>query len=329
MRIPPRWSVKVAEPIDRPIWAYFGHHKCASTWIVEIMRQVASEAGLRHFVVLDDLTPQASGLLQNGARTMAFERSALRTVAESRRANFVSCLAADRAQADILRPFRGVHVIRDPRDIVVSAYFSHRNSHPTDNVPHMAQHRAALREVSQEDGLLLEMEYSSHELLELAEWDYANDHILELKMEDLTASPYETFISIFRHFELLADQDPTLGAEQFRVSVARLANRRLSRYRWIRRLRRPLGVTGEMLLGAVYAHRFETKTRGRAKGSEDVTSHYRKGVAGDWASYFTPQHAEVFLQKFGDLLITLGYEEDHSWVAETGGRVHMADSRST
>jgi hypothetical protein len=314
---------------QRRILAYFGHHKCASTWIAEILRQVALEAGLHHFVVVDDLTPQASGLLRNGARNLAFERSALRTVAESRRADIVSCLTADRAQADILRPFRGVHVIRDPRDIVVSAYFSHRNSHPTDNVPHMAEHREALREVSQEEGLLLEMEFSSHELLELGEWDYGNEHILEVKMEDLTARPYETFISVFRHFELLAEQDPTLGRDQFRVAVARLANRRLVRHRWIRRLRRPVVVTGEMLLGTVYANRFETKTRGRAKGSEDVTSHYRKGIAGDWASHFTPRHAEAFTRKFGDLLINLGYEEDHSWVAETASRADLADSRAS
>ena len=69
-----------------------------------------------------------------------------------------------------------------------------------------------------------------------------------------------------------------------------------------------------MLLGAVHARRFEANTRGRAKGSEDVASHYRKGVAGDWISHFTPEHAELFDEKFGDLLIGLGYEEDHEWV---------------
>jgi hypothetical protein len=68
-----------------------------------------------------------------------------------------------------------------------------------------------------------------------------------------------------------------------------------------------------MLLGAVYARRFEAKAGGRAKGSEDVSSHYRKGVAGDWMSHFTAEHADYFLRTFGDLLIDLGYEHDHAW----------------
>ena len=51
--------------MDRPIFAYFGHHKCASTWIVEILRQVVLETGRRHLIVVDDLTPQASGPLRD------------------------------------------------------------------------------------------------------------------------------------------------------------------------------------------------------------------------------------------------------------------------
>jgi restriction endonuclease Mrr len=75
--------------------------------------------------------------------------------------------------------------------------------------------------------------------------------------------------------------------------------------------------TGELVLGTVYAQRFETITKGRARGVENVMSHYRKGVAGDWINHFTRQHAEAFEASFGDLLTRLGYEEDSDWIGLT------------
>lgn len=303
--------------------AYFGHHKCASTWIMQILDQIAVETGMRHLVVVDDLTPQRSGPLRDRATLTEseteFERSALRAHVDATRADLVSCLTADRAQAECLRAFRAVHVVRDPRDIVVSAYFSHRNSHPTHNVPHMESHRTDLREASQEEGLFLEMEFSSHELFELADWDYADESILELKMEDITARPYESFISIFRHLELLPDHEPVTAREQVAAWSSRLANR-LSRRPALGWLRRDLPVTADLLLGTVYARRFEAQTGGRRAGREDVASHYRKGTAGDWLSHFSAEHAEAFDRDFGDLLISLGYEADHSWVDQVGVR---------
>ena len=188
---------------QRRILAYFGHHKCASTWIVEILRQVAIEAGLAHLIVLDDDDAPRRGTaadeLQSGLLPSSpFDRCAPARDVDLVGANFVSCITADRQQAEVLKPFRAFHVIRDPRDIIVSAYFSHRNSHPTDGLPHLAAHRAALQEASKDEGLFLEMEFSAHELRELGDWDYSTEDILELKMEDLTARPYETFLSIFR-----------------------------------------------------------------------------------------------------------------------------------
>ena len=68
----------------------------------------------------------------------------------------------------------------------------------------------------------------------------------------------------------------------------------------------------------VYARRFAAKTHGRAAGVEDITSHYRKGLPGDWVNHFTRSHAEAFDERFGDLLVRLGYEESSSWVTRVG-----------
>jgi len=40
---------------------------------------------------------------------------------------------------------------------------------------------------------------------------------------------------------------------------------------------------------------------------------FRSGKAGGWRECFTHHHKQLFLQAAGDLLITLGYEQDHDW----------------
>jgi hypothetical protein len=203
-------------------------------------------------------------------------------------------------------------VIRDPRDIIVSGYFSHRNSHPVDSQPLLAAHRDRLRSASLEDGLVMEMDFSRADLLELADWDYERQEILELHLEELTARPYDGFVAVFRHLGLLADDEPTKGSQLLGIWLRRMLNR-LSTRRGLGGLRRPMPATGEILLGAVYANRFEVKSKGRRPGTEDTASHYRKGVAGDWANHFTDVHVEAFNERFGDLLQRLGYETDDDW----------------
>jgi hypothetical protein len=292
--------------------AYFGHHKCASLWILGHLESVSAEIGLKHSVVTDRLAPQSTGLLNDSAGT--FCRADLRRRVTADGVDLVSCLAADRLQAEVLAPSRAFHVIRDPRDIIVSAYFSHRNSHPTAGAPHMQAHRAALRAASPKQGLFLEMEFSRTELFQLRDWDYTNPSVLELRTEDLTLQPYEGFLRIFRHLGLLSDTEPVRAVDQVPVWISRLLNR-LSRRPWLGRLRRRIPATGEIVLGTVYGRRFEAQTAGRPRGREDVTSHYRKGTAGDWMNHFTVAHAEAFIAHFGDLLVRLGYEGDADWVS--------------
>ena len=67
--------------------------------------------------------------------------------------------------------------------MVVSAYFSHLYSHPTDKWPELTAYRAELQNLSKDDGLVWEMEYLRRELERLYEWDYAQENVLELKME--------------------------------------------------------------------------------------------------------------------------------------------------
>ncbi|MBV9358094.1 MAG: hypothetical protein JO023_21495 [Chloroflexi bacterium] len=62
----------------------------------------------------------------------------------------------------------------------------------------------------------------------------------------------------------------------------------------------------------VEAHRFKRLT-GRRRGTEDVTAHERKGVAGDWRKHFDPALTDAFKARFGRTLIRTGYEDDLAW----------------
>jgi hypothetical protein len=301
--------------------AYFGHHKCASTWVWQLMQRVSREIGLSHYSVYDEQTPLAHaplvaiGTNGHGAERAkgAFERAQVRERAEQAGADFVSCMTADRQQVDALGATRAFHVIRDPRDIIVSGYFSHRNARPADHpgadawgLPHIAEHRERLLSVSKEEGLVLEMDFAHRELVDLAEWDYERPEILELRLEELSAKPYDGFVRIFQHLELLPEDEPNGGRDVLSVWLRRTLNR-LSSRRGLAGLRRPMPATGEIVLGAVYWNRFESNAKGRRAGAEDTKSHYRKGVAGDWVNHFTPPVSKAFEERFNGLPQQLGY----------------------
>ncbi|PEN12985.1 sulfotransferase [Longibacter salinarum] len=297
-------------------YAYFGHHKCASTWVRTIIEHVLREAGYTYSVVVDPGTPLKHALLTD--YESRFERSEMCSYIASKDIDFISCITADVSQADCLmasKDAKGFHVIRDPRDIVVSAYFSHRNSHPVDGLPHLKAHRAKLLSTSFEEGLFMEMDFLKACLQDIDTWDYNRDNILEVRMENLTTDPYGGFVKIFDFLELMAWEDDTRMIDKTKRFLQTAWNRLVSRHSGLSMLRHQTSVSGSMLLGPVYDNRFEKKAGGRTKGESDAQSHYRKGVAGDWINHFNTAHADYFLERFGDILLNTGYETSNDWVA--------------
>lgn len=73
-----------------------------------------------------------------------------------------------------------------------------------------------------------------------------------------------------------------------------------------------IGISDKRLQDVVNLFSFD-KRSGRRRGSEDTTSHLRKGVHGDWANHLTGELLEEFKEYFDDVLIATGYEKDRDW----------------
>lgn len=203
-------------------------------------------------------------------------------------------------------PFTGFHVIRDPRDIIVSGYLYHLRTNEkwcvnTNTraespilfpfVPYSQQHRSEewksnyleslkgksyqenLRSLSKRDGLLFEMEnYGSWTINSMADWDYNRPEILEVKFESIMSNYEATFLNIFQHLGFSGNEIDTF------MDIA---------------LQHDLGRKSESEVNAI--------------------SHVSSPKYTKWMDSFEEIHKEVFLQKFGDILIHLGYENDHNW----------------
>lgn len=165
-------------------------------------------------------------------------------------------------------------VFRDPRDTLVSYYFSTRHSHQVLSAP-MGKLREFLAATSVEQGMLAILR-TTFPLIAMIQrsWLRAGEPIL-------------------RYEDLLADDERLLHHELI--------------------VRRRLPITPEALRTAVAETRFERMAGGRKRGQEDAQSHYRKGTPGDWQNYFTPELSAACKDLFGDLLIGLGYERDDRW----------------
>ncbi|GLY08449.1 MULTISPECIES: sulfotransferase domain-containing protein [Actinoplanes] len=164
---------------------------------------------------------------------------------------------------------RAFFVFRDPRDMVVSSYFSTRDSHaPMGDVLEV---RRELRARSEKDGLL-------HLIDDLA----AKGRFRSLR--SWVAGPDTGTIRLFRYEDLTGDEQA--------ASVDRLM--------------RHCGITLPPDEMATLLDRYSFRRMDERKRTGGV-SHYRKGEAGDWRRHFDDDIAEAFDRATGNLVGLLGY----------------------
>ncbi|MDI1462035.1 hypothetical protein QEZ54_13755 [Catellatospora sp. KI3] len=283
--------------------AYFGRHKSASTWARTILHEVAYALNLD--IVTIHVPEQWAPYPSLGDFVRATKPGIL--ILTNSMPEWI----------DSLPEMRAFHLIRDPRDIVVSGYFSHLNSHPevVGGIPwpELVEHRRNLRRLDEKEGMLAELEFSRMFLEPMAGWTYDRPGVLETKMEDLTTDPVKVWTTILSHLDLLTPDGS--GEEKARMAAVRwnlAARRRTPRLMAYPRMVLPR-LPIDRLPGAYVADTnarfsFARLAKGRERGQEDVHSHYRRGVAGDWRNHFDDTHLAAFRARYGDLVERLGYD---------------------
>ncbi len=269
---------KRLDRMNRSTLLFCGHHKGGTVWASRVMVSACHAVGLR-------------GAYVASPKQFDFDLSGY---CNKRKLDFLCYTNADLKYVRQLNAYRGFHVIRDPRDVIVSGYYSHMNSHPTRDWPELIPHRETLKKLPKEEGLLCEMQFSSrlptdgvelHPFRSIREWDYESDAMLEFKFEHLIESPFEHFCRIFDFLGLLqSDAAPE-----------------------------PAKVSRSALRGIVDANGFSKQAGGRPRGDENVNNHYRKGVAGDWKNHFGERLKQQCKDAFGELLLRTGYERGTDW----------------
>ena len=165
--------------------------------------------------------------------------------------------------------YRAFFVMRDPRDMVVSSYFSTRDSHaPMGDV---AEVRKELRARPRKEGML----YLIGDLARKGRFK---------AVESWVRAPADEAVRLFRYEDLTGEHQ----AEQ------------------VDELMRHCGIAIPPAELATLLSRYSFSRMNERQGTGSV-SHYRKGQAGDWRNHFDDDIYEAFAAATGDLVERLGY----------------------
>jgi len=178
--------------------------------------------------------------------------------------------------------YRAFFVLRDPRDIVVSSYYSTRTSHaPMGDIPRV---RKALQEKPLKEGLLYVISHLSGKgtFKALRSWVLAPD---------------SEAVRLFRYEDLTGERQ----AEE------------------VGRLMRHCGISLPPAELAALLSRYSFSRMRSAQASTAPISHYRKGEPGDWCNHFDDDIHEAFAAATGDLVELLGYPARDQYPGARGG----------
>lgn len=99
--------------------------------------------------------------------------------------------------------FRALRILRDPRQILVSNYFHHRDGHAVETAgwiwDKLQEDKVALLNLPEEEGIRYELENITGQMLTNQIFaPFSDSRILTVRFEDLLARPTKTFRKIFR-----------------------------------------------------------------------------------------------------------------------------------
>jgi len=171
--------------------------------------------------------------------------------------------------------YKTFFVMRDPRDAIVSWYFAARYSHAL--VAVIPAMRRDLEQLDEAQGLL----YIIDKLGEFGSYE-AQRSWMNPRVED-------SGIRVFRYEDLAADN------RSFLTDLFDYLD---------------IGMPPREVSALCERRGFSKRAGGRSQGQEDIFSHRRKGVSGDWKLHFSQVTLDHFRKVTGDLLEVLGYPNE-------------------
>ncbi len=179
----------------------FGHHKCASRFFRrEIFSMIAEMTGARlrqykidnppfHYTRMDELdlsNIDFDGLGKGSRDVVVFANSSERSLSRIQ---------------DAVQNWRGLRILRDPRQVLVSNYFHHKGDHGFEFGgwvwDQLKIDKPVLQQLPEEQGLLYELDNISKGVIEeqlLAPFD--DDRVMTVKLENFAKNPQSFLIEI-------------------------------------------------------------------------------------------------------------------------------------
>ena len=242
-----------ADASSKKLIIHCSQHKVGGTWFGQILRAIADHYGLNfQNCEQEDLRQNTDIFFQHHSRI----------------------------QVSTLPPYTGSHMIRDPRDIIVSAYFYHRWT--TEDWAHQPKaeygqrsYQDYLNSLDEEEGIIAEIDRSAPNIGIIANWNYSDPNFLEIKYEDMIADEEAGFHRIFKHYGFSPEA-----------------------------IRHCLGVAEQFSF---------KKVTGRKLGQVNERSHLRSGKPEQWREYFTEKQKKHFKKVLGDVVVKCGYEPNNDW----------------
>lgn len=239
------------------------HHKTGTVWMDGVFKAIAGDLGVQY---------------------INFREDGRRLQERLHRPFILFCYDSDFGDhAAVLdrKDVRTVHLIRDPRDVVISAMHYHKAAReswlhePIPGYDNLTYQRALQQRPTRFAQYIFEMENSSASTLrDMAAWRYDRANCFEARYEDLRQD--SSFASWRRITRFLG----------FDAAEQALADRRF----WQNSLFGGLSRLGNR--------------------------HVRSGAVAQWRREFTPALAGAFIERFPGLLQMLGYEANDAWIRD-------------